>query len=327
MQKFCQDHDIAFRTQRAETVASMKAVSSHMDNERVLCKMNNQQINTLTFCLRNFAKEHHQRILSIAIELSEMLGFNRTAEFLRVVQFVANYVEQVAADMEERYQADLWSAQNSQGQNFNREQFDHEYHIQGNRMDNFIKCVLTNYNTYNILPHLKEAYQRMFPSEANPSDVDGNSEDESVVTGSNSCTSARTDSDSSSDNVADPFPEVGKSDDSPSSDPDGEGEVVHTGASSVTNVCSIGEPTGSDQEAYVLYKEHRDFKKYGDLSHDEICVILQEVTGLHLFEGNTRLYRHGEATFVSVTDPHIIPLTVMICSDRQNDIVTACLIV
>jgi hypothetical protein len=234
MQSFCQEHNIVFSSKRAETVASIKAMGSDRDN--VLCKMSDQQIDTLTFCMRKFAKEHHQKILSIAVELCDSLGFKRTAEFLAVVQFVANYVEQVVADLEKRYKEDLQAAQNSQGQNFNREQFDHEYHVQGKGTKNFIRSVLENYNTYELIPHLKAAYQRMFPVEENPSDFEGNAADESVVTDHNSHTSLHTESGSSSDNMADP---------SPDGNIDGEGKVVRTDASSVTNVCSIDETTGS----------------------------------------------------------------------------------
>lgn len=316
MQNFCQEHNIVFSSRRAETVASIKAMGS--DRDSVLCKMTEQQIDGLTFCMRQFAKEHYQTILSIAVKLCDSLGFKRTAEFLRVVQFVANYVEQVAADMENRYKEDLQAAQNSQGQNFNREHFDHEYRVQGKATENFIRSVLENYNTYVLIPKLKAAYQLVFPPEENPSDIEGNAEDGSVVTDHNSHTSPHTVSDSSSDNMADP---------SVDSNLDGEGEVVHLDASSGTNVCSIVETTEADQEADVLYKKHRDFSKYGDLSDDEIYMIVQEVTGLYLYEGNSRLYRLGEVTYVSVSDPHIETLTVIISSNRHNNTVTAGLIV
>jgi len=232
MQNFCQEHNIVFSSRRAETVASIKAVGS--DRDSVLCKMTEQQIDVLTFCVRDFAKEHYQTILSIAVKLCDSLGFKRTAEFLRVVQFVANYFEQVAADLEKRYKEDLQAAQNSQGQNFNREQFDHEYQVQGKATENFIRSVLENYNTYELIPYLKAAYQLMFPPEENPSDIEGKSKDGSVVTDHNSHTSPHTVSDSSSDNMADP---------SAASNLDREGEVVRSDASSGTNVCSIVETT------------------------------------------------------------------------------------
>lgn len=279
--------------------------------------MSDRQIDTLTFCMRKFAKEHYQDILSIAIKLCECLGFKRTAEVLCVVQFVASYVEQVAVDLEKRYNEDLQAAQNSQGQNFNREQFDHEYYVQGKIKENFVKSVIENCKTRELLVQLKVAYQRMFPPEENPSDIEDNAECGSVVTENNSHTSPHTESGSSSDNTADL---------SPDSNINGEGEV-HTDASSLTNVCSIDETTGADQEAYVLYRKHRDFNKYGDLSDNEIYMIVQEVTGLLVYEGNSKLYRYGEATYVSVTDPHIEPLTVIIYSDRHNHTVTAGLIV
>jgi len=316
MQNFCQERNIVFSSQRAETVASIKAMGS--DRNSVLCKMSEQQIDVLTFFMRGFAKEHHRTILSIAVELCESLGFERTAEFLRVVEFVANYVEQVAAALEKRYKEDLQAARNSQGQNFNREQFDHEYHAQGKSTENFIRSILENYNSYELIPCLKAAYHRMFPPEEKPPDNEGNAEDGSVVTDHNSCTSSHTGSDSSSDNMTDP---------SPYSNLDGESEVVRSDASSGTNVCNIDGTAGADQEADVLYKKHRDFSKYGDLSDDEIYMIVQEVTGLHLYVGNSSLYRLGEAAYVSVTDPHIIPLTVIISSNRHNNTVTAGLIV
>lgn len=298
MQNFCQEHNITFSSQRAETVASIRAMGS--DRDSVLCKMTEQQIDVLTFSLRKLAKEHHQTILSIATELCEVLGFKKTAEFLRVVQFLANYVEQVAAEMEKRYEKDLLAAQNSQGQNFNREQFDHEYHVQGKDKKNFVRSVVENYNTLEIIPYLKAAYQRMYPPEECPSDIEDNAEDGSEATDHNSHTSPHTESDYSSDKMAD--------------------------ASSDTNVCSSDETTGADQEADVLYKKHRDFSKFGALSDDEIYMIVQEVTGLHLYEGNSGLHRLGEAAYVSVTDPHIIPLTVIISSNRHNNTVTAGLI-
>jgi len=298
MQNFCQEHNITFSSQRAETVASLRAMDSYRDS--VLCKMDEQQIDNLTFSLWKLAKEHHQTILSIATELCEVLGFKKTAEFLRVVQFLANCVEQVAADMEKRYEKDLLAAQNSQGQNFNREQFDREYKVQGKDKKNFVRSVVENYNTPEIILCLKEAYQRMYPPEECPSDIEDNAEDGSEATDHNSHTSPPTKSDYSSDKMAD--------------------------ASSDTNVCSSDETTGADQEADVLYKKHRDFSKFGDLSDDEIYMIVQEVTGLHLYEGNSGLHRLGEAAYVNVTDPHIIPLTVIISSNRHNNTVTAGLI-
>jgi hypothetical protein len=312
MQNSCQEHSIVFRSQWAQTVASIKAIGS--DRGSVLSKMSDFQIDTLTFCLRKFAKEHHQKILSFAIDLFESLGFKRTAEYLHVVQFVVNYVEQVVADMEKRYQEDLQSAQSSQGQNFNREHFDDEYHVQGKRMESFIKNVLCNLNTYELMSRLKEAYLHMFPQEENPSDIKGDAEDGSLVTESNSHTSPCNKSYSSSDNITDP---------SPDSNLDGQGEDVRTDASSVTEVCSIDDTKGAD----VLYKKQRDFNEYGDLSDNEIYMIVQEVTGLYLFEGNSSLYRHDETTYVSITDPHIIPLTVIISSNKHDHTVTAGLIV
>jgi hypothetical protein len=158
----------------------------------------------------------------------------------------------------------------------------------------------------------------MFPPEENPSDIEGNAEDGSLVTESSSHTSLHNESHSSSDNMTDP---------SSDSNIDGEGEDARTDASSVKDVCSIDETTGADPEADVLYKKHRDFNKYGDLSDNEIYMIVQDVTGLYLYEGNSRLHRHDEATYVSVTDPHIIPLTIIICSNKHNHTVTASLIV
>jgi sortase (surface protein transpeptidase) len=280
-----------------ELIPVLKAAYQRMFSLATQCEMSEQQID-----MQKFAKEHYQKILSIAVELCKSLGFKKTAEFIRVEQFVANYVEQVAAAMEKRYNEDLQAAQNSQGQNFNREQFDHEYRAQGKSTKNFISSVLENYNTIKVILVLKAEYQRIFPPKENPSDTEGNAEDGSVVTENNSHTSL-------------------------DSNLDGEGEVVCTDASSVTNVCSFDETTGADQEADVLYKKHRDFNKYGDLSDNEIYMIVQEVTGLYLYEGNSGLYRHSEATYVSVTDPHIEPLTVIISSNKHNNTVTACLIV
>lgn len=56
-------------------------------------------------------------------------------------------------------------------------------------------------------------------------------------------------------------------------------------------------------------------------------MIVQEVTGLYLYEGNSRLYRLGEVAYVSAIDPNIVPLTVIISSNRHNNTVTAGLIV
>jgi hypothetical protein len=300
MQNFCQEHNIVFSSQRAATVASIKAMGS--DKDSVLCKMSERQIDTLTFCMRKFAEEHYREILDIAVELCERLGFKRTAEFIHVVQFVANYVEQVVVALENRYKEDLQAAQNSQGQNFNREQFDREYRDQGKSTENFVRSVLENYNTYDLISHLKAAYQHMFPPGENPSDIEGNAKDESVVTDHNSHTS-------------------------PDINLNGQGEFVRTDASSATNVCSIDKTTEADQEADVLYKKHRDFNKYGDLSDSEIYTIVQEVTGLYLYEGNSKLYRDGGTTYVSVTDPQIVPLTIIIYSNKHNHTVTAGLIV
>jgi hypothetical protein len=52
-----------------------------------------------------------------------------------------------------------------------------------------------------------------------------------------------------------------------------------------------------------------------------------QLTALYLYEGNSELHRLDEATYVSVTDPHIEPLTVIISSNKHNQTVTTGLIV
>jgi hypothetical protein len=338
MHSFCQENNIEFRSQRAQTVASIKAIGSNRDS--VLCKMSDQQIDTLTFYIRKLAKEHHQEILTIAIKLSDSLGFKRTAEVLRVVQFVVNYVEQVVNEVERRYQEDLRNAQSAQGQNFNREQFDHEYHIQGKSTENFLRSVLENYNTLEMIRVLREEYQRWYPSEGNPSDIKGNAEGHNSHTASDSSSDNMADAssdnmadaasdnmaDASSDNMADACSD-NMADASSDNMADASSDNMADASSSVTNVCSVDKTTVVDEEADVLYKKHRDFNQYGDLSDNDIYEIVREVTELYLFEGNSELHRLEEATYVSVTDPHIEPLTLIISSNRHNQTVTARLIV
>jgi hypothetical protein len=130
----------------------------------VLSKMKGRQVDILTSYMWNFAKEHHQLIIDVSVKLAESLGFKKTAEFLHVVQFFVHYIHQVVDEVEAKYQNDLRFAQTSQGENFNREQFDSEYHIQGNRMQHFITTVLTNYNTLEALAYLKVAFSSFYES-------------------------------------------------------------------------------------------------------------------------------------------------------------------
>jgi hypothetical protein len=309
MKTFCQEQEMVFKSQRTETVASInEAIGSSKDKMKALdsqknmvSSMNGTQVDTLTSLIWNFSKEHHKSILSVALKLSELLGFKRTAEFLRVVEFVVNYVQEVSSEMETKYQADLQRAQNSQGDNFNREQFDYEYHIQGNRMQHFITTVLTNYNTVEALRYLKAAFVCLFPP---TTESGGNAEDESL-TGNSS---------------------TGPSDGSNS---DSEVKAIHKDVSSTENVCST-EVKGTDEETdditRSLYTKHKDFGK-ADLSEYEIYMIAREVTGLYLYEGNASLFRDGSFTFVCVTDPHIEPVTVMVNSNTHTNTVTASIII
>jgi sarcosine oxidase gamma subunit len=184
MKTFCQEQEIMFGSQRTETVASInEAISSGKHKNKTLdsqkkmvSTMNGTQVDSLTSLIWRFAKEHHRSILSVALKLADLLGFERTAEFLCVVEFVVDYVQQVSSEMEAKYQEDLQNAYSSQGDLFNRQQFDHEYCIKGNRTQHFITIVLTNYNTVEALLYLKAAYERIFASEANVSNSGGNAE-------------------------------------------------------------------------------------------------------------------------------------------------------
>jgi len=309
----CKEQNVVYVSQTAEAKASVKEfIISSKNKEKtfnsqgnVLSKMEGWQLDILTQQLVNFAKEQHEIILNIAIGVADMLELKKTADLLRVVDFMVKYIKQVASEMEESYQADLQSAQLSEGDNFNQEQFDYKYHIQGNRMQHFIRIVVYNYNTIEALRYLTRGFQKHFlASEANPSTGD-NAENESTAGNTFPCPSH--------DKNSDP-----------------EDKAVHTSASSTEDFSSKDETLGTDQacgcNTDILYKEHRDFKKDGDLSDEEIYEIAQKVTGLCLFRKDVRLLQDGMVTFVSVNNPYIVPVTVMIISDKCNDAVTASLI-
>ncbi|PNF18695.1 hypothetical protein B7P43_G04997, partial [Cryptotermes secundus] len=162
---FCREQEIVFRLRRTETIASInKTVSSDTSGKpdglkNMLSKMDDGQVDTVTSCLWNFAQEHHQKILDISIKLAEGLGFKKTAEFLHIVEFFVQYINEMVNEVEAKYQSDLKNAQSSQGNNFNRAQFDENYHNQGDRRQNFIRVVLTNYNTVEAMGYVKKACQ------------------------------------------------------------------------------------------------------------------------------------------------------------------------
>ena len=113
-----------------------------------------------------FAIEHRHEILNIAKNLAEMMGCHKAAEIINIADFLANYVEQVTTEVEAKYQKDLAAAERSQGRDFNREKFDMEYNIQGNRRNHFINTVLSNYNTYQTLYVLKASYSKLVSEKA-----------------------------------------------------------------------------------------------------------------------------------------------------------------
>jgi hypothetical protein len=306
---FSERQGIVFGSRRTETVASIKEIISSESGEGssgvadMLSKMTRGQVDILASCIWNFAKEHHQIILSISIDLAESLGFKRTAEFIRVVKFVVNYVQQVVNELEEKYQRDLHSAKTEQGADFNIEQFNNEYHIQGKRIQHFITAVLTNYNTPSAMAYLKAAFLRVWTVAA--SENGGN-----VAEGADSSPQVETDV---TDQGADCNPKV-------------ETMVTDQGTESNLHVETVVTGQGTDDSSQLFYKKHRDFKNYGNLLIDEIYMIAQEVSGLSLHAGNARLFRDGMVAFVTVTDPHIEPVTVIISSNINEGTVTASLV-
>jgi hypothetical protein len=327
-----------------ETISSVTEKGSNGLKENV-SKMKGGQVDTLTSYILNFGKEHHKRIIDISFKLAESLGFKKTAEFLRVVEFFVTYVQQVVDEVEAKYQKDVQIAQTSQAGNFNREQFDKEYHIEGNRKKHFITTVLTNYNTPEALCYLKEAFVRLF--KANPSESKDSVKDESKMTENPS-------SDSSHDRNSDgedggTHTGVSSAEDSCSMDEnigadgnthietmitdqgaDGsahiETMITDEGADGNASIETIGTEQGADGNPEILYKKRRDFEKDGDLPDNEIYTIAQEVTGLYLFEGNTTLFQEGMVTFVTVTDPHIEPVMIIVNSNVHDGTVTAHLV-
>jgi hypothetical protein len=141
-----------------ETISSgISKASAGLKN--MLSEMKGGQVDTLTSCIWNFAKEHHNVILGISIELAESLAFKKVAEFLRIVQFVVNKVQEVAKILHEKYQEDMQFAQTSQGAASSREQFDNECHIEGKRLQHFITTVLTTFCTPEALESLRTTYE------------------------------------------------------------------------------------------------------------------------------------------------------------------------
>jgi hypothetical protein len=299
-----------------------KTISSVMNEEpdglkNVMSHMKDGQVDTLTSYMWNFAKEHHQKILDISVKLAESLGFKKTAEFLRVVEFFVQYIRQVVGEVEEKYQSDLQIAQTSQGENFNREQFDNKYHIQGNRMQNFITTVLTNCNTPEALRCLKAAFLRFMKalSESEGSDkkgADSSSHVETTGTGQGADSNSHIETTGTDQGAG------------------GNSHIETTGTDQGVGGNSYIETTGGDQGAddnsQILYKKCRDFKNNGDLSDNEIYMIAQEVTGLYLYEGNAELFRDGMVSFVTVTNPHNEPFTVIVNSNVHDGTVTASLV-
>ncbi|XP_069701501.1 uncharacterized protein [Periplaneta americana] len=311
MQTICQDQNIVFESQRPHTVATLNEVmynSSTGDKKAAaggknnLSNMTASQIDMLSRLLINFAKEYHAEIISVAIKVAEGLGYEKTADILKVVQFVVNYVKQVVSEVERKYQEDLRAAQLARGADFNREQFDRDYHIQGNRFQHFTSAVLTNYNTYEAIRMLEDLYIRY-----NEKKDDGSSDEKSGKTGGKFTAGAGTSG----------------SNGNKREEPEGS-DTVDVKPSSVEEACGVTEP--DENGDCWLYKQYRNFKKHGDPSDEEIYEIAQEVTGLYLFKGNSLLSRCDNEAFISVNDSHVEPLTVMICFNRNEEIITASII-
>jgi hypothetical protein len=110
------------------------------------------------------------------------------------------------------------------------------------------------------------------------------------------------------------------------SNPHIETVVTDPGATSNPQVETVVTDQGGDDNPQILYKKHRVFKNSGNLSSNEIYKIAQEVTGLHLHKRNARLFQDGMITFVTVTDRHIEPVTVIINSNMNDGTVTASLV-
>jgi hypothetical protein len=309
----CQKQDIVFKSQQTETAASVSETNSSGKGERKafdsmkneVYSVNGMQTETLTSLMMDFAKEHHDAILRISIKLSDLLGYKKTSEVLDVVRFVLTYVKGVLSEVELRYQEDLTNAQTLLGDKFNREEFDLEYHIQGNRRDHFIRTVLTNYNTVEALKYLMEAFERLFGSAARESNSGDNAGVDSVA--ENASTGLSHDSNLDSGD-----------------------EAIHKDASTTENVCSSDEvkviDEESDDKTQSLYKKYRDFKRDGDLSNSEIYEIVREVTGLYIHKRDTMLFRDGAHTYVWITDPRIEPITVIVYSNTHTNTVTASII-
>jgi hypothetical protein len=331
----CQKQDIVFKSQQTETAASVSETNSSGKGERKafdsmkneVYSVNGMQTETLTSLMMDFAKEHHDTILCISIKLSDLLGYKKTSEVLGVVRFVLTYVKGVLSEVELRYQEDLTNAQTLLGDKFNREEFDLEYHIQGNRRDHFIRTVLTNYNTVEALKYLMEAFERLFGSAARESNSGDNAGVDSVT--ENFGSEAR-ESNSGDNAGVDSVTENASTGLSHDSNLDSGDEAIHKDASTTENVCSSDEvkviDEESDDKTQSLYKKYRDFKRDGDLSNSEIYEIVREVTGLYIHKRDTMLFRDGAHTFVWITDPCIEPITVIVYSNTHTNTVTASII-
>ncbi|PSN39001.1 hypothetical protein C0J52_14021 [Blattella germanica] len=442
MKLVCDQHQIVFKSQRNETLSSLNKVMAKAEKkpsgaakENCISQLNGNQVDMISYQLHRFAKQHHKKLINIAVNLADLMGYRKTAEFLRIVGFVANYVEEVVVSVELKYQEDLCSALNAQGDDFDREVFDREYNIQGTRRDHFIRTVLTNYNTYEALVHLKRKFEKLVTLTVNDSEPSLGFETDQANAEAIALTESvkrfgkkyhrqiigiavnladllgfRSNPEliALTDFVANYFETIlsqleinyenalktalESGDENFSLEEfdkkyniEGNREehfimnILHTyedyeqlkqlksaceanikqnenyseaGPSGIANNASVMEISSSENESYPqsnhsnksdetsttskdsfnddpicsLYMQERNFEKEGGLSNEEIYDIARELTGLYLFEGNTLISRDSSMSFVTINDPHIEPVTVLITTNAQSNTVNATII-
>ncbi|KAJ9598790.1 hypothetical protein L9F63_026676, partial [Diploptera punctata] len=159
MQNICQEENLMLNSQENHNAPNMnRSYDRDLDPSSPDVIIKRLSFSKL---LLKYTIEHRKEIIIIARNIAEMMECHNTAEIIKIVDFVANYVEEVAGEVEKKYQQDLSAAQREQGKNFNREKFDIDYNIRGDRRNHFIKTVITSYNTYEVLKHLKITYSNL----------------------------------------------------------------------------------------------------------------------------------------------------------------------
>ncbi|XP_068087029.1 uncharacterized protein [Anabrus simplex] len=95
--------------------------------------------------MKNFDKSLHQRLFEVAVKISELLECSPARTFFDILGSVCNYVQDLASQMERKYQEDLEKAKAEAGEDFNQQEFDRNYKIEGKRYSHFCSIILESF--------------------------------------------------------------------------------------------------------------------------------------------------------------------------------------